>query len=212
MSRVVCDDRVNRTGGDQYISEPHLKKTYRKHSPAFETKEAKPGAGSAQGARDIERTGPALRIASAQIAAWKKEFLEGAEQVFSDGPVVDAKAHVQEKAELHRQIGELTAAVIWLKKSAVMPWMHGALMDQELAAKPADKGGLSLIKQCTALEIHRSGLYYTPRPVIVEDLELMRLMDLLHLEDPTKGAACWPRTWRTMALRQAMPGYSGSCG
>jgi putative transposase len=37
------------------------------------------------------------------------------------------------------------------------------------------------------LEIHRSGLYYTARPYIDEDLQLMRLMDLLHLEDPTKG-------------------------
>jgi transposase len=52
----------------------------------------------------------------AQIAAWKKEFLEGAEQVFSDGPVVDAKTHEQEKAQLHQQIGELTVTVNWLKK------------------------------------------------------------------------------------------------
>lgn len=60
------------------------------------------------------------------------------------------------------------------------------LVDRELATKPADKGGLSIIKQCAVLEIHRSGLYYTARPVIDEDLQLMRLMDLLHLEDPTK--------------------------
>jgi hypothetical protein len=61
------------------------------------------------------------------------------------------------------------------------------LVDRELSTKPADKGGLSIIKQCAVLEIHRSGLYYTPRPVIEEDLQLMRLMDLLHLEDTTKG-------------------------
>ena len=52
-----------------------------------------------------------------QIAAWKKEFLEGAEQVLGDGPVVDAKAHEQEKAQLHQQIGELTVTVNWLKKN-----------------------------------------------------------------------------------------------
>ena len=62
-----------------------------------------------------------------------------------------------------------------------------ALVDRELAAKPADEDGLSLVKQCAVLGIHRSGLYYTPRPVSDEDLQLMRVMDLLHLEDPTKG-------------------------
>ncbi|MBK7943320.1 MAG: IS3 family transposase [Flavobacteriales bacterium] len=61
------------------------------------------------------------------------------------------------------------------------------LVDRELATKPGDQGGLSISKQCAVLEIHRSGLYYTPRPVIDEDLQLMRLMDLLHLEDPAKG-------------------------
>ena len=53
---------------------------------------------------------------STQIAAWKKEFLDGAEQVFGDGPVVDAKAHETEKAALHEQIGELTVTVNWLNK------------------------------------------------------------------------------------------------
>jgi putative transposase len=61
------------------------------------------------------------------------------------------------------------------------------LVDHELASKPAVDGGLSIVRQCAVLDIHRSGLYYTPRPVIDEDLQLMRLMDLLHLEDPTKG-------------------------
>jgi len=37
--------------------------------------------------------------------------------VFGDGPVVDAKAHEQEKAQLHQQIGELTVTVNWLKKN-----------------------------------------------------------------------------------------------
>ena len=44
------------------------------------------------------------------------------------------------------------------------------LVDRELATKPADQGGLRIIKQCAVLEIHRGGVYYTPRPVIEQDL------------------------------------------
>ncbi|MBK8947481.1 MAG: hypothetical protein IPM68_01040 [Flavobacteriales bacterium] len=76
------------------------------------------------------------------------------------------------------------------------------LVDRELATKPGDQGGLSISKQCAVLEIHRSGLYYTPRPVIDEDLQLMRLMDLLHLEDPAKGT-------RMLAKDLADHGFAG---
>lgn len=41
--------------------------------------------------------------------------------------------------------------------------------------------------QCSMLEIHRSGLYYTPTQASTEDLAFMRRIDELHLEDPTLG-------------------------
>ena len=53
-----------------------------------------------------------------QVSTWKREYLNGAEQVLTDGPVVDAKAHEQEKARLHRQIGKLTVSVNWLKRTS----------------------------------------------------------------------------------------------
>jgi putative transposase len=46
---------------------------------------------------------------------------------------------------------------------------------------------LSIVRQCEVLEIHRSGFYYTPRPMCEQDLRIMRLMDELHLEDPCRG-------------------------
>ena len=46
---------------------------------------------------------------------------------------------------------------------------------------------LSVVRQCDVLEIHRSGFYYTPRPMCEEDLRIMRLMDELHMEDPCRG-------------------------
>ena len=46
---------------------------------------------------------------------------------------------------------------------------------------------LSIVRQCEVLGIHRSGFYFTPKPVCEEDLRIMRLMDELHLEDPCRG-------------------------
>lgn len=46
---------------------------------------------------------------------------------------------------------------------------------------------LSIAEQCAALGLSRSTLYYKPRPAGEEDLRTMRLMDELHLEDPTRG-------------------------
>lgn len=46
---------------------------------------------------------------------------------------------------------------------------------------------LSLVKQCRALAIVRSGIYYEPKPVSDDDLLLMRLIDEMHLAKPYLG-------------------------
>lgn len=46
---------------------------------------------------------------------------------------------------------------------------------------------LSIAEQCELLGLPRSTLYYKPRPASEDDLRIMRLMDELHLEDPTRG-------------------------
>ena len=45
----------------------------------------------------------------------------------------------------------------------------------------------SIIQQCKMLRIHRSGVYYKPAEASQRDLEIMRAMDALYLEDPTRG-------------------------
>ena len=46
-----------------------------------------------------------------------------------------------------------------------------------------DRGAeLSVMRQCELLDLNRSGVYYTPRPISSEDLRLMRRIDELHLE------------------------------
>lgn len=52
-----------------------------------------------------------------------------------------------------------------------------------------DRGGkLPVKRQCELLDLNRTGVYYTPRPVPEEDLRLMRRIDELHLKYPYYGA------------------------
>ena len=89
------------------------KKNYRKHTSAFKTKVVLEALKERE---TLSELGNRYQLTPAQITSWKKQFMAGAEQVFGQGPVVDAKAHEQEKAQLHQQIGELTVTVNWLKK------------------------------------------------------------------------------------------------
>jgi putative transposase len=47
---------------------------------------------------------------------------------------------------------------------------------------------LSITKQAKALRISRGSVYYLPRPVSATDLEIMRLLDRLHLNFPFAGS------------------------
>lgn len=55
---------------------------------------------------------------------------------------------------------------------------------------------LSVMKQCKALSVHRSGLYYKPKEESALNLELMELMDKHYLHHPFKGANRM-HTWLT---------------
>lgn len=50
-----------------------------------------------------------------------------------------------------------------------------------------DHAHLSLAKQCQILQLHRSGLYYTPSPETEENLRILRLLDELYLSVPFYG-------------------------
>jgi putative transposase len=46
---------------------------------------------------------------------------------------------------------------------------------------------LPVTRQVELLDLSRSSVYYVPRPISDKDLELMRLIDELHLEYPFAG-------------------------
>ena len=47
---------------------------------------------------------------------------------------------------------------------------------------------LPITRQCQLLALPRSSVYYTPRPVSMATLALMRQLDALHLEYPFAGS------------------------
>ncbi len=47
-----------------------------------------------------------------------------------------------------------------------------------------DHRQLSLVRQCSLLNVSRASVYYRPAPSRAEDLELMTLMDRQYLKTP----------------------------
>lgn len=50
-----------------------------------------------------------------------------------------------------------------------------------------NNGSLSIVRQCRLLGIHRSGIYYRPRPESQQNLDIMRMLDEQYLKTPFYG-------------------------
>ena len=44
-----------------------------------------------------------------------------------------------------------------------------------------------LVQQCKALKVHRMTIYREPKPVNQDQLDLMKLIDTIHLDEPSWG-------------------------
>ena len=51
-----------------------------------------------------------------QYYQWKKQLLDSAEQVFSDGRVIEKKDQEELLAKLYQQIGQMKVELDWLQK------------------------------------------------------------------------------------------------
>ena len=49
------------------------------------------------------------------------------------------------------------------------------------------KHDLALVQQCKALKGHRTTIYREPKPVKQRQLDLMNLIDRIHMDDPAWG-------------------------
>ena len=60
---------------------------------------------------------------------------------------------------------------------------------------------LSISRQCCLLGVSRSSFYYRPKPINPKDLDLMRKIDELYLQDPTSGSPSIKRQLRRQGIR-----------
>jgi len=61
---------------------------------------------------------------------------------------------------------------------------------------------LSISRQCKILDVNRSYYYYRPKPIKPEDLELMRKIDELYLENPSSGSRTISRQLRRQGFKK----------
>jgi putative transposase len=120
-------------------------------------------------------------IHSTQVAAWKKQALEGLAVTFAPGHGRGAQSDEALRDRLYQQIGQLKVELDWLKKS----------LDYSIEARRAildwEDAPLAVSRQCALLGLSRSTGYYTPAPANTQDLLLMRLMDEQYTATPFYG-------------------------
>ena len=90
-----------------------MKRKRRAHSPAFKAKVA---LASVKGDRTISELAQQFEIHPNQIQSWKKQLLEGAAEVFSNGQA-GSGGDTEKIKDLHAKIGELAMEKDFLSKA-----------------------------------------------------------------------------------------------
>ena len=85
----------------------------KKHSAAFKAQVA---LATLKGDRTVNELAAQHEVHPTLIHAWKKQLLQGAEAVFSDGAKAAATDADAAQAELFEQIGRLKMELEWVKK------------------------------------------------------------------------------------------------
>jgi transposase-like protein len=79
---------------------------------------AKIAVEAVKGQRTIQEIASHYSIHPNQVTQWKKQLLESATAVFSNGRDHITEADEQMKSELYEQIGKLQVELDWLKKKS----------------------------------------------------------------------------------------------
>jgi transposase len=90
-----------------------MKKERRKFSASFKAKVALEAIKEKE---TLQQLSSKFEVHPNQITQWKKEFLEGAEQIFSKNKVEDKINNEQEKEDLYNKIGHMQVQIDFLKK------------------------------------------------------------------------------------------------
>lgn len=85
------------------------------HSAAFKAQMA---LAAVKGDKTISELASLHSVHPTMIHAWKKQLLDGAEELFQSGAKTSSVEHEALQAQLYEQIGRLKIELDWLKKKA----------------------------------------------------------------------------------------------
>jgi transposase-like protein len=87
--------------------------TRRRHPAAFKARVALEAAKQTKTVAELAKI---HRVHPVQISQWKKQLLDGVEDLFRDGRRRQREESEARQAELYEQIGRLNMEIEWLKK------------------------------------------------------------------------------------------------
>ena len=85
------------------------------HSAAFKAQLA---LAALKGDQTVNELASQHQVHPTLINAWKKQLLQGAQEVFSNGSTAAAQDHEALQTQLYEQIGRLKMELDWLKKKS----------------------------------------------------------------------------------------------
>jgi putative transposase len=151
----------------------------KRHSAAFKAKFA---LEAVKQDKTIAELAKEHQVHPVQISQWKKQLLDGLEDLFENGSASRRPDPEKVQTELYEQIGRLQMELAWVKKNS----------GPDVAARRTwvepEHPALSVRRQCELLGLCRSGLYYEPARESEADLRLMRLIDEQYLRTPFYGS------------------------
>ena len=93
-----------------------MKKRQRKQYSA--DLKAKIAVEAVKGQRTIQETASNYGVHPNMVTKWKKQLLDGASEIFSNGKTQSMEADEEVRTELYQEIGKLHVEVDWLKKKS----------------------------------------------------------------------------------------------
>ena len=160
-----------------------MKQTRKKHSPAFKAKVALAGF---LGEETIAQLASRFEVHPSQIHTWRKALVEGAPGLFGTGQKSEEKAKDIQISQLYRHIGQLKVERSFRGRIGGKVRSMSRKVRQAMIDRKGSK--LSLVRQCSLLDISRGSVYYRPTPARAGDLDLMALMDRQYMKTPFYGS------------------------